>query len=60
MKLSATDLHNLKTLTTPARTFKGAGRAMRKLIAAGLIELTVTEDNSAYLYTTTEAGKEVS
>jgi len=55
-KLSNTDKHNLETLAAaPSTEFKGAGRAMRKLIDAGFVAQLVV--GRSYVYATTEKGK---
>ena len=57
MKLSATDRHNLQTLIVKNSEFRGTGRAMRKLVDAGLIARNV--EGNVYMYETTEAGRKL-
>jgi len=63
MKLSATDIHNLRTLTVKSTDYKGPQRGMRKLIDAGLVDRTEGEapagkSYTVYFYNTTDAGKQ--
>lgn len=63
MKLSATDIHNLRALTVKSSDYKGQQRGMRKLIDAGLVVRTegkAPEGKSyaVYFYETTDAGKQ--
>lgn len=57
MNLSKTDVRNLNELEKGSTTFHGTGRAMRKLVEAGLVSRTVR--NNLYWYVSTPKGLEI-